>query len=97
MTTEEKKAFRRKKIWQDFRKEQLKIANNNCFICGIKKYKFMNLHHCDDIDYTNLDKKFYVLCKECHKLIERLKLRTKNKIDIDVLNKNLKQVYEDSI
>ena len=92
MKSEEKKKFRAKKVWKEFRVKILKDRNNTCEIGGLKKNKKMNVHHMDEDNYDDLNPdKFAVLTAAEHKLVERL-LSRKN-LDIDLYCENLKKIY----
>jgi len=97
ISSKEKNKFRTKKVWKDFRKEILSDRNNTCEICRIKRKKGMNVHHQDEENYTDLTKnKFSLLCPKCHKEVERILSRTRNKVDMDVYCRNLKRIVKRS-
>jgi len=95
MTSKEKSKFRTTSKWKSWRKYLLHKRGCNCEICRIYKKAGLNVHHHDEANYTDLrEYKFSILCKEDHKLIERL-LRRKE-FDIDDYCSNLKRVYQES-
>jgi 5-methylcytosine-specific restriction endonuclease McrA len=77
MNSKEKTSFRRTEEWKQFRITLIKERNNTCELCGsIKPSSQLQVHHINPDDYTNLNKKYFaVLCKSCHKEIERLSKR----------------------
>jgi 5-methylcytosine-specific restriction endonuclease McrA len=93
----EKSKYRQTKKWKDFRKRILKERDYTCEICDTRKKKGMHIHHYDESTYGNeTSEDVLVSCSTCHKLIEWLLSRTKNKVDIDVFCNNLKKAYEKS-
>jgi len=90
--------FRQSGKWKKFRKIMLSRVNNRCEICGIYHKKGLNVHHHNPHEYDNLNiQDFSVLCKSCHREVERLLSRTSNRVDIDKYISNLKRVYEESL
>lgn len=91
MTSENKTAFRKTIKWRDFRKQLLKTRGMKCEVCGTSK-KGLNIHHCDEDDYTNLDPDlFIILCKTEHRNIHRL--MRKKVFDIDLYVVAFKDAY----
>ena len=77
MNSKEKAAFRRTVEWKQFRIALITERENTCELCGgTKPSSQLQVHHINPDDYTNLNKKYFaVLCKSCHKDIERLSKR----------------------
>jgi len=95
MDNKEKNKFRTKKVWKEFRKEILIERDYRCEICGMKHKKGMNLHHQDESNYTDLKKnKFSLLCKSCHKEVERILSRRRNVVDMDLYCRKLKSIIK---
>ena len=94
MTSKEKTAFRRTKLWKDFRKLIIQ-ERKHCQFCG-SKYR-MNLHHKDrdPNNYTVLKaEKFLLLCNSCHKYWE-LKASIKNKSNFNEYLLKLLELFHD--
>lgn len=76
MTDEEKKKFRRSKIWSNFRQKIRRRYNKQDFLTHKPLLRDWNLHHLDmnDKNYTDLSKedKFLPLNKDTHKFVHWL-------------------------
>jgi 5-methylcytosine-specific restriction endonuclease McrA len=94
MNGKEKSKYRSTKQWKDFRKKLIENNNYQCEICGVRKKKGLHIHHLDEDAYGRETKEdVVVVCSTCHKLIEWMVSRTKNRIDINDYCENLKDVY----
>ena len=95
MTGKQKSAYRRTEEFKNKKRFLFEYYNWTCQICGIRKLVGLHPHHYDNETYekevplTDL----IPLCSSCHREIERLLRRTKNKIDIDDYCSNLKKIY----
>lgn len=79
----EKVEFRKSKEWRCFRKQLLEERGYVCECCG-KKTKYLDCHHKDPENYTDLTtEKFALLCKSCHSCVsdvERIKPENREKL-----------------
>lgn len=79
----EKVEFRKSKEWRNFRKMLLEERGHICECCG-KRTKFLDCHHIDPENYTDLTpEKFALLCHSCHSCvsdIERIKKENREKL-----------------
>jgi len=97
MDVKEKNKYRQSRQWKEFRKRILKDRDYTCEVCKIKKKKGLHIHHFDESAYgREKESDVVLLCSVCHRLVEWILSRTKNKIDIDDFCNNLKRVcYRD--
>lgn len=89
-----KAAFRRTKIWKNFRQKMFDKQNGKDYITGKKLYKRFNVHHCNMSvdDYDKLDEEnFVALNSQMHDTVHILFRYYKN--DKTVLEK-LKEVLD---
>lgn len=96
MDANEKKNFRTKKVWKDFRHKLMEERESSCELCGTtfrgKRKRGLQVHHLDPDDYTNLDpKKFILLCSSDHDLVERI---TRKILSKSTILKNKKLWYD---
>ena len=93
MTTKEQTAYRATPKWIAFRLHVLEKRNYSCYVCGITKKKGQHIHHLSTTTYgKETPSDVVVLCSSCHRLVERLLRRTKNKTDINLFCKRLKKL-----
>jgi predicted HNH restriction endonuclease len=93
MTQKERRRYRQRKQWIDFRMYMLDKAGHRCFMCNGLKKKGLQIHHLDPDTYgheTEVD--VVVLCSACHKEIERL--LHKKKLNIETYIERMKELYD---
>ena len=95
MTQKEKTKFRSSSTWKKFRKKLIEEREYTCEMCGAIRKAGLNVHHMDEGNYKSLNKKkFAVLCRSCHREVERILSRTKNVVDLDRYTRNLKRIVK---
>ena len=77
MDANDKKKFRAKKEWKEFRLVLMEERGCSCELCGTTykgtRKRGIQAHHLFPDQYTNLDpSKFVLLCSSCHDLVERI-------------------------
>jgi 5-methylcytosine-specific restriction endonuclease McrA len=93
MTQKERRRYRQRKQWIEFRAYILDQADHRCFMCNGYKKKGLQIHHLDPSTYGHeKETDVVVLCSACHKEIERL--LHKKKLDINKYIERMRKLYD---
>lgn len=73
MTKNEYRKYLKSKHWIEIRRERKRIDGNSCYLCG--KRKQLNVHHLNynSVGNEDVQKDLVTLCKECHRMLHRVK------------------------
>jgi hypothetical protein len=94
MNKQERTKYTSSTEWKELRNQVLKRQGNICYMCKQKKNKGLHIHHGkghQSYGKENLIDMF-AICSSCHKHVEYILSRSRNKIDLPKYWAGLKEI-----